>query len=247
MRKAFLVSLKTLECSGFFIQQISRFHNNNSGHQATGDNSMDDLLQSQLAELNKQMLNYKMAISNGLTGIIDPNGMISHAFQIANQQAPRIDPSVQNCNPAAQDAEYVEIESSAKKEDVKTIRGARGKRGKRGPRGEQGPPGKSFYGNTYTIPAKLISANYTASSDDCYIGVNSTESITIVLPENPEDGKMITFKLEMTPPLNGKKVTLKAVGGAMIESDFTMDLKYPYESATLLYRGSDWFVLNNYR
>jgi hypothetical protein len=114
-----------------------------------------------------------------------------------------------------------------------------------GPAGEQGPPGPPGPAgecscNCSTI---LISEDYIANSNDCYIGVNSNSDVTILLPENPSDGTIIIVKAEMGPPLGNRKVTVETFDTSIIDGNGSYVMTIPYESVTLLYRGGDWWKI----
>ena len=124
-------------------------------------------------------------------------------------------------------------------------KGPRGKRGKRGPKGEQGlagKDGKNFDPVSFTFPTKIISTNYSATNEDCFIFVNATSNVELILPSDVLDGKLILVK-------NGSAeivTTLKTDSGAMIDGGFSLDISEPLESVTLICNGGDWFVIGNY-
>lgn len=117
--------------------------------------------------------------------------------------------------------------------------GETGPQGEPGPIGPIGPPGKC----TCECQAILVSQDYSATLDDCYIGVNSTGPVTIQLPTNIVDTKEIVVKAEMGPPLGNRKVTITTSDGSLIDGDPTYVMTIPYESVTLFYRGGSWWVI----
>jgi hypothetical protein len=114
--------------------------------------------------------------------------------------------------------------------------GPQGPQGEQGPKGEQGLPG--ICSNDKTV---VISTNYQASSSDSYIGVNSQNPVTIDLPEDCEEGKRITIKLEMGAPIGNRKVTVKA--NSLIDGKPTYIMTVPYKYVGLLYRAGNWWIV----
>lgn len=88
----------------------------------------------------------------------------------------------------------------------------------------------------------VVSKNYTASKSDYYIGVDSQDSVSIILPANPEDGRTIIVKAEMRPPLGSRKVTIKTSDGSLIDGMVSQILQQPYQSITVIYR-NNWFII----
>ena len=117
--------------------------------------------------------------------------------------------------------------------------GEPGPQGEPGPVGPPGPPGKC----TCECKAVLVSQDYTATLDDCYIGVNANGPVTITLPTGIVDTKKITVKAEMGPPLGNRKVTVTTSDGSKIDGDPTYVMTIPYESVTLTYRGGNWWII----
>ena len=120
--------------------------------------------------------------------------------------------------------------------------GAAGPQGPPGPKGDTGPQGPPGEGSC-DVATKLISANYTATANDCYIGVNSNGPVTVILPSECEDGKKIIVKAEMGPPLGNRKVTIATSDGSMIDNANDYIITVPYQSITVICRGGDrWIV-----
>lgn len=187
-------------------------------------------LDKKLLDLNNQILSYRLAMNRSTA--IDP---------FTNPIAPPIVPSH---TPTAVEPTPVPVEEK-KEECVQKIsgeKGPRGKRGKRGPKGEQGIAGKDFDPLTFALSAKIITTTYNASNEDCFILVQASENVEVILPDDAKDGKMIVVK-------NGSEeivATLKTDSGAMIDGEFSFDLSEPHESLTLICNGGDWFVIGNY-
>ena len=117
--------------------------------------------------------------------------------------------------------------------------GESGPQGEPGPVGPPGPPGEC----TCECQAVLVSQNYTATLDDCYIGVNSSGPVTITLPGNPTDNQQIAIKAEMGPPIGNRKVTVTTSDGSLIDGDTSYVMTIPYESVSVLYRGGNWWAI----
>jgi hypothetical protein len=117
--------------------------------------------------------------------------------------------------------------------------GEQGPQGEPGPIGPIGPPGKC----TCECKAILVSQDYIATLDDCYIGVDSTGPVTITLPPNPTTNQQISVKAEMGPPLGNRKVTITTTDGSKIDGDTNYVMTIPYESVTMIYRGGNWWII----
>ena len=118
--------------------------------------------------------------------------------------------------------------------------GPTGDTGPTGPTGPVGPPGSAC-----TCNAILVSSNYTANSNDFYIGVNSNTAVTITLPliANTSVCSQIVVKAEMGAPLGNRKVTITTSAGSTIDGAATYVMTIPYESVQLLYRGGNWHII----
>ena len=128
-----------------------------------------------------------------------------------------------------------------------------------GPPGDQGPPGPPGIGTTgpqgppgppgppgicsCKCSSILVSAAYTATCDDYYIGVNSQDPVTISLPENCIDCCEIIVKAEMGPPLGNRKVTVTTTDGSYIDGADKYVMEVPYQSVNLFCRGGDWHII----
>jgi hypothetical protein len=89
----------------------------------------------------------------------------------------------------------------------------------------------------------LVKADYESTSDDCYIGVNSSGPVTITLPVVVSDGHQIVVKSEMGPPVGNRKVTIATADGSLIDGNPTCVLSVPYESIHLIFRGFEWHII----
>lgn len=118
--------------------------------------------------------------------------------------------------------------------------GPQGEQGPPGPQGEQGPPGPSSSGDPI-YNTTVISEDYIPTQEDAYIGVQSKKPIEILLPNDLEEGTLFVIKLEMGPPIGNKKV--KVVSDTTIDGNSSLTLQNPYESVTLIYRGTEWYII----
>lgn len=89
----------------------------------------------------------------------------------------------------------------------------------------------------------LVSTNYESTSDDCYIGVNSSGPVTITLPLVVSDGHQIVVKAEMGAPMGNRKVTITTLDSSLIDGQPTFVLNVPYESVHVIYRGFEWHII----
>jgi hypothetical protein len=128
--------------------------------------------------------------------------------------------------------------------------GATGPMGLLGPIGPPGLPGATGAtgatgpsGDCCQCNAILVSANYQATSDDYYIGVNSEFPVTVTLPLDCENCQEIIVKAEMGPPLGNRKVTVAAGDGSTIDGEPTYVIEVPYQSVHLICRGGEWHII----
>lgn len=115
--------------------------------------------------------------------------------------------------------------------------GADGQAGVQGLPGPTGPPGTTVY------PTVSAGSSYTATLEDCYIGINSKESTTITLPSNPPPGTFYVIKLEMGSPIGNRKVTIVPPGTTCIDGQAVKVLQNPWETITVLYHSGNWFTI----
>jgi len=117
--------------------------------------------------------------------------------------------------------------------------GEQGPKGDTGPIGPPGPPGEC----TYHCEAILVTEDYTADSDDCYIGVNSLGPVTVTLPADCSDSHQIIIKAEMGPPLGNRKVTVTTSDGSTIDGESEYVMEVPWQSVHLFCRDGNWFIV----
>lgn len=144
-----------------------------------------------------------------------------------------------NCPPGAQGAQGVE--GTQGPQGPQGRRGIRGTQGLQGAQGTQGIPGVCE--GDCVCNTTLVSQDYQSTTDDCYIGVNSTSAVTVYLPANCNTSHTITVKAEMGPILGNRKVTVKTTDGSTIDGDDKVVLVIPYESVTMICRGGNWHII----
>ncbi len=60
------------------------------------------------------------------------------------------------------------------------------------------------------VLTKTIKESYTLEDDDYYLGVDADKPVTITLPVQEENGRMIVIKAEMKPPIGSRIITIKS-------------------------------------
>ena len=93
------------------------------------------------------------------------------------------------------------------------------------------------------VNTTLVKSDYHASDLDHYIGVDCKKAITITLPTNPEEGKVIIIKAEMKPPLGTRRITITAQAPSSIDGQSSVVLTVSYKSISLLFRNGQWFSI----
>ncbi len=97
--------------------------------------------------------------------------------------------------------------------------------------------GNSFV-NSYTTT--VVTENYTVSEYDEYIGVVSVDKVTITLPTS-SDGKSFIIKNELGETSGIIEVVTAAE--ELIDRADMYHLTSPFESATFVSRGGNWYVV----
>jgi hypothetical protein len=113
----------------------------------------------------------------------------------------------------------------------------------RGPAGPQGPMGDSGELHEASFGTTLVSDDYGCTDDDCYLGVNSSRSITITLPVDPGDGHQIAVKLEMSALAKGQTITLETNDDSTIDGALSYTMTEPWQAVHLFSRGGHWFIV----
>lgn len=120
--------------------------------------------------------------------------------------------------------------------------GPQGEPGPQGPPGEQGPQGEP---GTCCRSAITISENYVASGEDYYIGVDSSDSVTILLfiPDSSDScAYEIVVKAQMGPPMGNRKVKIQSPDGIIDGQVQVISLEVPYSSIHLIYNNGWWTI-----
>lgn len=122
------------------------------------------------------------------------------------------------------------------------IPGPVGQTGPAGPPGKEGPPGKSGECDC-KHKAIVVSKDYSVKMDDYYIGVNSSESVTITLPSNCPDCLEIIVKAEMPPPVGNRKVIIVVENGNDIDNLSSYIITKPYDYVRLFCYKNIWHII----
>jgi len=125
--------------------------------------------------------------------------------------------------------------------------GPPGEAGATGPQGETGPPGPPGPSGPTTECINcsdyiLVTKDYSVKGTDYYIGVQATKPTNIILPGTPQEGKIYVIKLEMSPPVGNRKVTLKG-NGNLIDDQTQIVLENAWECIQVVYRGTGWWII----
>lgn len=90
------------------------------------------------------------------------------------------------------------------------------------------------------IAVKSITADYTATQHDEYIGVYSASAITVLLPLGTA-GRVYTIKDEYGQ--GSGKITIRPQINEKIDNKSTFVINTPYQSVSLVFRGSSWWII----
>lgn len=122
--------------------------------------------------------------------------------------------------------------------------GPAGPAGAEGPAGPAGPPGPS--GSSALIKdtaCRLVIEDYEATEQDCYLGVNSKDAVTIALPPKPSYCQTIIVKAEMGPPLGNRKIKIITSDGSDIDGSSSYTITQPYGTVTVRWRAGNWWII----
>lgn len=90
---------------------------------------------------------------------------------------------------------------------------------------------------------KTIDATYQSTDDDFYIGVVSDKQVTVYLPENPKDGKIIIVKAEMVPPLSNRKITISTTDGNKIDGYSEATITVSHGCICVMFNNNGWHII----
>lgn len=116
--------------------------------------------------------------------------------------------------------------------------GSQGPMGAQGPQGETGPPGPAA--SNCILKTRIIYDTYYVQPDDCYIGVLNEKQIDIILPLEPQIGRMLIIKAQQKQ-IGSKKIYIITQNGDKIDEGDQLVLQSPYESVTLIFNDS-WHI-----
>lgn len=85
-----------------------------------------------------------------------------------------------------------------------------------------------------------VTANYTATLNDEYIGVFSATATTITLPSGV-NGRVYTIKDEYGQ--GSGKITIQPQTGEKIDNANSYTISVPYQSVSIVYRGTGWWIM----
>jgi hypothetical protein len=94
--------------------------------------------------------------------------------------------------------------------------------------------------NTNPYTTTVTNIDYNATEEDRYIGVVSEMPVMITLPE-AMDGKVFIVKNELGS--SSGKIVVSGVSGVMIDRAEVFEMNGPFESATFVSRGGNWYVV----
>jgi hypothetical protein len=90
------------------------------------------------------------------------------------------------------------------------------------------------------INTVVVTANYSASSTDEYIGVNSTSLVTITLPTGI-NGRVYTIKDEHGSGFG--KINVIGTGGQLVDGVTPYVITVPRQSISAVFRGGSWRLI----
>lgn len=85
-----------------------------------------------------------------------------------------------------------------------------------------------------------VTANYTATVTDEYIGVSSATAVTISLPAG-FDGRVYTIKDEYGQ--GSGKITIQPIAGQLVDGKISYVISIPYQSVNVVSRAGNWWII----
>lgn len=85
-----------------------------------------------------------------------------------------------------------------------------------------------------------VTANYTASITDEYIGVASTSAVTITLPAGV-DGRVYSIKDEYGQ--GSGKITIQPQVGEKLDNKTNYVISVPYQCVSCVFRAGNWWIM----
>lgn len=125
--------------------------------------------------------------------------------------------------------------------------GPPGEAGEPGPPGQPGPPGPPGPPGTCSCICSriLVTEDYIVKNNDYYIGVNSDNPTTIILPANCDSICEIIIKAEMPAPIGNRKITIVTIdpSTSKIDGEDSYVIEVPYQSVHLICRDGNWWKI----
>lgn len=87
-----------------------------------------------------------------------------------------------------------------------------------------------------SLSVTLVTASYPVVDTDSVLLVDSTGSLTITLPSQPDSGRLLIVKKKTD------SVETVTLDGVAVDGESTFDLNGPYQSVTLIAYGNEWFI-----
>lgn len=85
-----------------------------------------------------------------------------------------------------------------------------------------------------------VTSNYTATSTDEYIGVNSSQDVTITLP-TAVDGRVYIIKDERGP--GSGDIKIQPQSSEKIDNRSSYTIRIDYQSVQVVYRAGNWWIM----
>jgi len=98
-------------------------------------------------------------------------------------------------------------------------------------------------GSSREIRTTTATATHYATATEFYIGVSSEKPVTVYLPAAASDGKIVTVKAEMRPPMGSRKVNIATTDGSKIDgySDASINVSHGY--ITVIRNDGEWYII----
>ncbi len=89
-----------------------------------------------------------------------------------------------------------------------------------------------------------VTSTYYGTDADYYIGVSSEKPVTVYLPANSADGKVIIVKAEMRPPLGSRKVNIATTDGSKIDGYSDASINVSHGCIKFIRNNNEWYIIS---
>jgi hypothetical protein len=105
--------------------------------------------------------------------------------------------------------------------------------------------GGTVFDQYYSTNPGVATTTYTLTSSDYYVGINTTNAVTVTIPASLNDGKVYVIKDESGEAGNGlnRNITITPSGGETVDGQSTAVINQNYGSLTIIKATTNWSII----